>query len=119
MSTIAWLARPLLLCFCCCVLCSAAVSLFFYMYFNDFCRTEICRTDLRQMFGVVKTAALGDRSEIIFRSCKNRCRGNNFLLASSIRQLLSPGDIRQMAVVYTREVVHACAGSLDTGCSGA
>ena len=83
----------------CCSTCGG-LYVFLLFIFNDFCQTNylnIYRTDLRQIYRVVRSMAVDDQSESsFFRSLKGLCLGNRSLLALSTE--LSSGDIRQMAV---------------------
>ena len=61
-----------------------AFGLCFLFIFNDFCHINYFnayRTDLRRISRGDRNVAVDERCELVFRTLKGRCHGNQLLLA--------------------------------------
>jgi len=79
------------------------VVVFVVYILNDFCHSNclnIYRSDLRQIFTVVRPMPVDDQSEISLRSLKDIAMATTFCWFIHRTEFLSFGDIRQMAVAY-------------------
>ena len=84
---------------CCCTAAGTAICVFccyfFFLFFNDICQTKMHPSDHCQIFGVGRTVAVDDQSEINFlihQGTLPSCHGIQILLV--LYTLLSFSDIQ-------------------------